>query len=108
MAVNIPVRLMCHSYGSVEGRITDISQSGARIHTDLELPPLAPVTVIIEPSDAAGSGWCHGPDTRLAACVVRQGVRELGVEWTAVTSGEAIALLRSAVARRTPSQAVSA
>jgi hypothetical protein len=96
VAVNIPVRLMSHPHGVGEGRIVDISLSGARIQTQLKLPSLSLVTVAIEPSDAMNDHWCHGPDTRLYACVVRRAVHEIGVEWTPVTSGEAIALLRTA------------
>ena len=109
-AVNIPVRLTCQTYGAGEGRITDISLSGARIQTELELPPLALVNVIVEPSDTVGSGWCHGPDTRLLACVVRCAVHELGVEWTRTptTYSQAPALLRAAVRRNALSRAASA
>jgi hypothetical protein len=74
-----------------------MSLSGARIQTQLELPTLALVTVAIEPSDADNGPWCHGPDTRLFACVVRRGAHELGVEWTPVASSAAIALLRTVV-----------
>jgi hypothetical protein len=107
VTTSIPVRLVCHTHGSGYGRITDISLSGARIRTDLQLPRLALVNVIIEPSDAAESGWCHGPDSRLVACVVRSTPHELGLEWNSADHGEATDLLRSAVALRSALRAVS-
>ena len=105
VAVDIPVQLISHPHGVGEGRIKDISQSGARINTQFELPTLALVTVVIEPGDAADTLWCHELDTGLSACVVRCGPHEIGVEWTPVASGEAIALLRTAVTRNSAAQA---
>jgi hypothetical protein len=102
IAVSIPVRLVCRPHGTGDGRITDISLSGARIRTDLELPRLALVEMIVESSDAVRSGCCHGPDTRLAAYIVRRGMRELGVEWNPVANGEAMGLLRTAIAHHEP------
>lgn len=109
-AADIPVRLSCQNYGAGEGRITDLSLSGARIRTELELPPLALVTVIIEPGDWPGKSWCHAPGSRLFACVVRCAPRELGVEWThtPITYSETTALLRATAVRNAPPHTVNA
>lgn len=72
--VSIPVRLRWHQrYGAATGEISNISQSGAWIETNAELPLLAPLDVDMLTAGGRGA---------VAAYVVRKSSGGCGIEWS--------------------------
>jgi hypothetical protein len=71
VAVRLDVRLVCGRFAIGEGRLRDVSVSGAFIETELELPILAQVRI-------------GASDFEVAAHVVRAEATGIGVEWCAL------------------------
>lgn len=92
VAVDIPVRLVGEPGAIGTGRLADVSITGALVHTQLQLPPLALVEVILPLQNASN-------DMRAArGCVVRQCAEGFGVEWCDLPPGVIETLLRMAMA----------
>ncbi len=93
-SVDVPVTLHLGSGTAVQGRITNVSVSGAWVLTELQLPPFSRVVVELEDSDY--------PRTQtVAAYVARESREGLGLEWTEF-SPRGIAKLLSRVADTLP------
>jgi hypothetical protein len=47
LLVNVPVRVNAHAFSSRDGRLTDLSVSGAHLEADIDLRPGARVEVVV-------------------------------------------------------------
>ncbi len=92
LQVNLPVRVSSHAFSMREGRLTDLSVSGAHLTVDLGLRVWSRVEVtVVLPSRSK----YHAP--ALQAFVTRKGRDEFGIEWCEFAPPAVRELLRSAV-----------
>ena len=47
LLVNVPVRVSAHAFSSRDGRLTDLSVSGAHLQADMDLRPGARVEIVV-------------------------------------------------------------
>jgi hypothetical protein len=75
-SVNLDVRLVCQPGAIAPGWLTDVSISGAFVRTELMVPPMSPVRIVVV--DRLPSGH---RSMDLPAYVVRRERDGLGIEW---------------------------
>jgi hypothetical protein len=92
LPVNVPVRVNSHAFSVREGRLTDLSVSGAHLTVDLDLRLLARVEVtVVLPYRSKHEA------PALQAFVTRKGRDAVGIEWCEFAPVAVRELLRSAV-----------
>jgi hypothetical protein len=92
--VNLPVRLMAHPFAKRDGRLTDLSVSGAYIHTSVYLRPHSRLTVAL-----LATPWARHEAAVICAYVTRHYREGLGIEWCEFAPAPVDSLLCS-VSRR--------
>jgi len=105
--VDFPVRLMAHPFAKRDGRLTDLSVSGAYIQTSVSIRPNSrlEVTLLTNP-------WARQEAAVLQAYVARRYREGVGIEWCEFAPAPVGSLLRSVARRpyafhRRPSQRAS-
>jgi len=92
LPVNVPVRVSSHAFSVREGRLTDLSVSGAHLTVDLDLRPLSRVEItVVLPYRSKHEA------PAIQAFVTRKGRDEVGIEWCEFAPLAVRELLRSAV-----------
>jgi hypothetical protein len=92
LPVNVPVRVSNHAFSMREGRLTDLSVSGAHLTVDLDLRLLSRVEVtVVLPYRSK-----HEAPT-ISAFITRKGREEFGIEWCEFAPVTVRDLLRTAV-----------
>jgi hypothetical protein len=94
ITVDFPVRLMAHPFAKRDGRLTDLSVSGAYIRTTVALRPRSLLEVGL-----LASPWAKHETTVLCAYVTRRYREGVGIEWCEFAPPPVGSLLRS-VSRR--------
>jgi hypothetical protein len=92
--VDFPVRLMTHAFSKRDGRLTDLSVSGAYIQTDVFIRPNSRLSVTL-----LSSRWTRHEGTVVCAYVTRRYREGVGIEWCEFAPPSVGTLLHS-VARR--------
>ena len=92
--VDFPVRLMTHAFSKRDGRLIDLSVSGAYIQTDVLIRPHSRLTVTL-----LSSRWTRHEGTVVCAYVTRRYREGVGIEWCEFAPPSVGTLLHS-VARR--------
>jgi hypothetical protein len=92
--VDFPVRLMAHPFAKRDGRLTDLSVSGAYIETSVMIRPNSrlEITLLTNP-------WARREGAVLQAYVARRYREGVGIEWCQFAP-EAVGSLLRTVARR--------
>jgi PilZ domain len=92
LPVNVPVRVSNHAFSMRDGRLTDLSVSGAQLTVDFELRLLSRVEVtVVLPYRSK-----HEAPT-ISAFITRKGRNEFGLEWCEFAPIAVRDLLRAAV-----------
>jgi hypothetical protein len=92
LSVNVPVRVSSHAFSVREGRLNDLSVSGAHLTVDLGLRVWSRIEVtVILPSRTKHEA------PAIQAFVTRKGRDEFGIEWCEFAPPPVRELLRSAV-----------
>jgi hypothetical protein len=92
LLVNLPVRVSAHAFSSRDGRLTDLSVSGARLSTQLDLRPCGRIAVhIVLPQRAVHDA------PAVAGYIARRYRGSFGVEWCEFAPEAVCQLLRAAV-----------
>jgi hypothetical protein len=92
LPVKLPVRVSSHAFLVREGRLTDLSVSGAHLTVDLELRLLARIEVAVQLPYRSK----HEAPT-IPAFVTRKGREDFGIEWCEFAPVAVRELLRTAV-----------
>jgi hypothetical protein len=92
--VDFPVRIMAHPFAKRDGRLTDLSVSGANIHTTVPIRPRSRLEVTL-----LKAPWARQHAAVICAYVTRRYWDGVGVEWCEFAPEAVDSLLRS-VARR--------
>jgi hypothetical protein len=92
--VDFPVRLMARPFAKRDGRLTDLSVSGAYIHTTVRVRPHSQLTVALP-----ATPWARHEAAMICAYVTRRYREGLGIEWCEFAPAPVKSLLRS-VSRR--------
>jgi hypothetical protein len=93
--VDFPVRLMAHPFAKRDGRLTDLSVSGAYIETSvlIRLKSRLVVTLLASP-------WARQDAAVLHAYVARKYRQGVGIEWCEFAPAPVGSLLRTVAHRR--------
>lgn len=91
MAMGIPVTVTVHSFAAHDGRLVNVSMSGALIEADFDARVLSRIRVRIRPP-----GPPEAPPLELTAYVVRRSSAGIGVEWCEFAPREVFAMLQVA------------
>ncbi len=91
MAMGIPVRVTVQPLSAHEGRLVNVSMSGALIQADVAPRVLSRVQVRIQPP-----GQPLAQPTVLTAYVVRRSAAGFGIEWCEFAPREVFAMLNGA------------
>lgn len=94
LRVNLPVHVSTHAFSQWDGKLTDISVSGAHLRGDVELRPLTRVEVAVVLPQV--SKYHSHP---MPAYVVRRHSDGYGIEWCEFAPLPVTVLLRTAVQR---------
>ena len=94
LRVSLPVRVSTHAFSQWDGKLTDISVSGAHLQGDVELRPLTRVEVAVLLPQV--SKYHAHP---VKAYVVRRHRDGYGIEWCEFAPLPVTVLLRTAVQR---------
>jgi len=94
LQVDFPVRVIAHRFSVRDGRLADLSVSGARIKADFEARMLSRIQVAIDLSL-----WPKHESPVLEAYVARRYKHEYGVEWCEFAPRAVGELLRAIVTR---------
>jgi hypothetical protein len=94
LQVDFPVRVIAHRFSVRDGRLADLSVSGARIKADFEARMLSRIQVAIDLSL-----WPKHESPVLEAYVARRDKHEYGVEWCEFAPRAISELLRAIVTR---------
>jgi hypothetical protein len=92
--VDFPVRLTAHRFSVRDGRLTDLSVSGALVEAELEARALSRVRVAIDLPL-----WPRHESPVVEAYVVRKNKYGIGLEWCEFAPDAVRELLRAVVAR---------
>jgi hypothetical protein len=92
--VDFPVRLMAHPFAKRDGRLTDMSVSGAYIKTAVMMRPKSRLEVTL-----LANSWARQEAVVLQAYVARQYREGVGIEWCEFAPSPVGSLLHS-VAKR--------
>jgi hypothetical protein len=92
--VDFPVRVTAHRFSVRDGRLTDLSVSGARVEAELEARALARVRVAIDLPL-----WPKHESPVVEAYVVRKNKYGIGLEWCEFASDAVRELLHAVAAR---------
>jgi hypothetical protein len=92
--VDFPVRLMTHAFSKHDGRLTDLSVSGAYIQTNVFIRPRSRLAVTL-----LSTRWTRHEGTVVCAYVTRRYREGVGIEWCEFAPPSVGTLLHS-VARR--------
>jgi hypothetical protein len=92
--VDFPVRLVTRPFSKRDGRLTDLSVSGASIHTHVLIRPRSRLEVTL-----LASPWARHEAVVVSAFVTRRYRQGVGIEWCEFAPAPVGSLLHS-VARR--------
>ena len=92
--VDFPVRVIGHRFSVREGRLSDLSVSGARVKADFEARLLSRIQIAIDLPL-----WPKHDSPVVEAYVTRRYKHELGIEWCQFAPRVVSDLLRALVAR---------
>ncbi|MEA3173401.1 MAG: hypothetical protein QOF42_812 [Gammaproteobacteria bacterium] len=92
--VDFPVRLMAHPFAKRDGRLTDLSVSGAYIKTSVFIRPRTRLEVTL-----LATPWARHEAAVVQAYVTRRYHEGVGIEWCEFAPAAVGSLLRT-VARR--------
>jgi hypothetical protein len=92
--VDFPVRLMAHPFARRDGRLTDLSVSGAYIKTSVLIRPKSrlEVTLLANP-------WARHEAVVIQAFVARRYLEGVGIEWCEFAPSPVGLLLHSVASR---------
>jgi PilZ domain len=93
--INFPVRLKSHPFIKRDGRLTNLSVSGAYIETAAHLRTLGRIEVSIP-----ASRWTKHEGSVISGYVMRKYPRGFGIEWCEFAPASVSRLLRTVVKRR--------
>ncbi len=88
MAMGIPVQITVHPLAARDGRLVNVSMSGALIQADFDARVLSRIEVRIQPP-----GQPPAQPMVLTAYVVRRSAGGIGVEWCEFAPREVFAML---------------
>jgi hypothetical protein len=92
--VDFPVRVMAHRFSVREGRLADLSVSGALVKADFEARMLSRIQIAID-----SPLWPKHESPVVEAYVTRRYKHEFGIEWCEFAPHAVSALLRAIVTR---------
>jgi PilZ domain len=94
LRVDFPVRVMAHRFSVREGRLADLSVSGARVKADFEARVFSRVQIAIDLPL-----WPKHRSPVVEAYVTRRYKHEFGIEWCEFAPRAVSKLLRAIVTR---------
>jgi len=94
LLINLPVRVSTHAFSQCDGKLTDLSVSGAHLQGDVELRPLTRVEVSVVLPQV-----CKHQSHSMPAYVVRKHRDGYGIEWCEFAPLAITELLRTAIRR---------
>ena len=94
LRVDFPVRVMAHRFSVREGRLADLSVSGARVKADFEARVFSRVQIAIDLPL-----WPKHQSPVVEAYVTRRYKHEFGIEWCEFAPRAVSKLLRAIVTR---------
>jgi hypothetical protein len=92
--VDFPIRVMAHRFSVREGRLADLSVSGARVKADFEARVLSRIQIAIDLPL-----WPKHESPIVEAYVARRYKHEFGIEWCEFAPHAVSELLRAVVTR---------
>jgi hypothetical protein len=92
--VDFPVRLMTRPFAKRDGRLTDLSVSGAYIRTGVPMRPRSRLVVALR-----ATPWARHEAAMVCAYVARRYREGVGIEWCEFAPEAVGSLLRSVVRR---------